>query len=259
MDGYGNNLGERALALAQYMLFLAPTSTWRVDFDILASNGKERTIKEQVPTETAATLADYLNQAFELQQSFRYPLMLFKIDGKGRLRYSPKGHVQVDLKIPLEDLGSAGEIVKSWWNKAEQTWPLTRAYAFSMAQEVLQKSMERRNLNDELKLQTAIAARLRMERGLPEGEGHRPTTRNVATIGWLDRIPIEDVVDASQFAPGVTWQPDEASGYGLLQLGAEPSNFTLEMSDSVHRAYGNPTLDDLRAQVAALEAQTNAT
>lgn len=258
MDGYGNNLTDRARDLAEYILFLDPQSAWRVHYRC-TENGQDAFIKEAVPTESLTELSSYLKGTFERQQKTRFPLMQFAISEHGRLRYSPSGHAQVDLKIPVDRLGTAGAIVKSWWRRAEETWPLARTYAFNMAQEALQRSLERRRLHDELKLQTAIAARLRMERGLPQAAGHTPTARNVATIGWLDRIPVTDVLDANQFAGGVIWRPDAGSGYGLLQLGAEPADFTLEMSDSVHRALGSPSLDELRAEVAALKAQNNST
>lgn len=119
--------------------------------------------------------------------------------------------------------------------------------ATNLQQKEVQHARERFSLWNDLKTWTMIS-------GLQPPQAATNGLIEIAHVGWITTLADSTLKYPELLAPGVRWTPGHADGCGLLQVGEGPEDFTFEMAESVHRACGNPTLEEMRTRLAALQA-----
>lgn len=231
---------ERARDLARFFRAVAPKSTWELALGSSPDGADRTTIR--LPEADSGAIEHALIQHFESQDSEPFPSVQIYCSGMVRCHLSYSGRM-----INIQDLSTTrsdniSATISAWFAEALRTWPSSTAFAVSAHQESAQHSLTRVTLKNDIR----IAAMIR-------GDASPEDTSKISTIGWLNATPPQAMKHPELLAKEIDWEQDASSGCGFLRVGQTPEDFTFEMAESVHKAVGNPTIEELRKQLADLQ------
>ncbi|TWS22711.1 hypothetical protein FK268_18465 [Tsukamurella sputi] len=231
---------QRALELARFLFTVATGSYWFIG--VGSETTYDTTELPNSPDLAAATLLDH----FQSHRDRGIVHLECHGDYQCGLIYSDGMLIVSDLSNVANPDAIAASVV-DWYSKARNAWPVTSSAAVSFDQREIQRSRERAQLFADIEVSSLMRGELPPPRPQPN------TLSTISTIGWLNTLRATDLTFPELLAEGVDWTPNEKSEYGLLQVGYEPEDFTFEMAESVHRACGNPTLEEMRTTLAMLQ------
>ncbi|CAM3923308.1 hypothetical protein TSST111916_13775 [Tsukamurella strandjordii] len=232
---------ERAFTLATFLFTVAPGSEWFVG--VGSETGYDTTALPGSPDLAANTLIDQFDAhrdrgIVHLECHGDYQCGLVYRDGRATVS---------DLSSVVAPNAITAAVV-DWYSTGRATWPVTEATAVSFKQREIQRTRERAQIFTDIEVESLLRGEMPPPRPQPN------TLSSVSDIGWMNTLQTTTLKFPELLTDGVDWTPSDEFGYSFLQLGKNPEDFTFEMAESVHRACGNPTLEEMRNTLAALQS-----